>query len=132
MATQLIATKGSALGAPSMDLTRHNFLAGATFAEQQHSRSAIGGFACQFDRLPHLGTFSDNQPITLPRLFGKNLDTLFEPLALERFMNDKRNVVRFERARDKVVRSGFHRFHRPFDRTIGGDHDDRCLVAAFA
>lgn len=115
-----------ALGAAAVELTREHALAGATGAEQQNARGAVGGLERHGERPLHHGLAGEHRERR--RLGGqialKRPHPLLENGGFLQLGEHRANLVRSEGLGDKVKGPEPHRLDGGGDVGVGGEHHD--------
>ncbi len=108
----------------SMNGARHEFLAGAVLAGDEHTRGRGGHLLDPFEQRP------DTE--RTPHDFVTALDGLAQPRVLftelpvlERIAQQHQHAIGVERLLEDVVRAELRGFHRRLDRGVAADHHHR-------
>ena len=110
-----------------VDAPRHQLLAGAGFAADQHARGDGGDAVDGVENALHGRRFAE-QPAgarEAPDLVGEAAVLMAEAGGLQGVAHDETQLVDLVRLRQVVGGAGFHRVDGGAQVRIGGDHDDR-------
>jgi hypothetical protein len=111
--------------APVVDRARHELLARAALAADEHDRLRLGGAIDEREALGHRGRSSEDVTTA-----DRALDGPLHLRCAHRLVEHVEHVLAFERLEQEVRRATLHRFHGELDRAVRREHDDGQLRVA--
>ena len=113
--------------AQAVDGARHEFLAGAAFAEHKHGGIGRRHSLNQLPQLLHLGRFADDvlQVISFVRLRAQGYVFLEQAIVFSATRDGVQQFLRRKRFGEVINGTRLDGFHRQLGCGVSGDHQDR-------